>query len=261
MSAGTRSSGDGRWVADVSQRALHLLQAGFRLLPEGGRRPADRAGRVRHVPRMRAAGGRGRPRRSRHRAASFQRAHRNRTGARPFRRPRRVQARFAGPAGDLYRRCVSPPAADCTTRTGTSRRTRTRSRRAPAGAWCWSIAHQPARSPCPATSGRRSPAMSMRGGRLQATLRLVRTSRHAIPTPSFSRFNTHENIFAAAHDRRPRAAAAIAMPGDNRRADRRLPVQAGPHHRRLRRPAAPTTRPRASSPTSSAASGTSKSSP
>ena len=85
--------------ADVSERALRVLEARRRLLPQGRSRSEDRAGRVRHVPRMRAADRRSRPRRSGRRHASAQRSYRDRAGARSFARPCGVQARKRRAAG------------------------------------------------------------------------------------------------------------------------------------------------------------------
>ena len=73
-----------------------------------------------------------------------------------------------------------------TTRTGISRRTRTPIRRGQAGAWCWSTAHRRARSLCPATSERHSPAMSI-PSRTDSSRVLVSVAhspaRHVTPFP------------------------------------------------------------------------------
>ena len=55
--------------ADISQCAIRVFEARLRILSPARLRPEQRAGGVRHLPRMRAAGGGGRARRSRHRAA------------------------------------------------------------------------------------------------------------------------------------------------------------------------------------------------
>jgi len=78
---------DGRWVPTFPKARYVFSKPDFERL-----RPEQRAGGVRHLPRMRAAGGGGRARGPRDRAAPPQRLHRDLAGTRPFRRPCRVRS-------------------------------------------------------------------------------------------------------------------------------------------------------------------------